>query len=235
MEKTISITPYQSRTFDIKSLKKYDSIYIGSDFCENKIPSTNDIKRLAKIFKGKIIPVFPILSEKAINRAAKLVDMITSVKNVEEIVANDWGLMNMIKKKYSHRFKLILGRLIMWEISDINKEFFNNFFKEYNISSVDIDNPILLKKLEGYGGKINFLNPLQFKAVTRFCPYMKNFTSELCTQECEKYGFIKLENKKAFCKDIYLFSTAYFSFNKRRVTDKRIQRLVESYIPKISK
>lgn len=227
MERTISITPLQCKKTGVKELKKYDSVYLGSEFCENKLPSADDVISLAETYKGRIVPVIPYLSDTGAERARQLFDSLPAGL-VSEAVVNDWSMLDFLRKKH-RKISPILGRLLMWEISSMNKPFLKAFCARYGIKSVEVDNPLVLANLKGYEGKINFNYPLQFKSTTRFCPYMKRFNSERCGQPCEKTGLIKLKNKKVFPLELLMFSNAYFIVNKP-LKDPRITRLVETKI-----
>lgn len=232
MEKSISIPPSQLKNLGASILKYYGHVYLGSEFCENQLPTKSEVLFLSKIYKGNIVLTTPILSEKGIIKVKSLINSLPKGL-IKEVVVNDWGLLRFLNEKHPE-ISPILGRLIMHEVFPINKDFLNNFCREYNIGSVEIDNPEIISELKMFSGKINFNYPFQFRSVTRFCPYMKKFNSEKCHRFCDRIGAMKLRNKKVYSKDIVLFSTAYFIYNNTIPKEAKISRIVRVILPTTS-
>lgn len=111
MEKAILIS-------DVENLKyvsqEYSRLYFGAEFCENLIPSAEDLNSaLEFISKNKMEFTFitPFLTNEGIKRIKPLLNLITKVKPDAEIVINDWGLLRLINREYQG-LNLSLGRLL---------------------------------------------------------------------------------------------------------------------------
>ena len=259
MERTISITPWALKTIKAEKLKGYDAVYLGCEFCENKLPSPGDFALLRKIFPGPVTAVTSMLSETGLERAKTLAAFLAR-GGTFEIVVNDWGLLRFLKKKYplkarpallaSRRMsstepeadqsrllgqkggaRPILGRLLMWEIAGMDKRFLNDFCLKHSVKAVETDSPEILEKLKGFKGAVHFNYPLRFRSVTRFCPHTKKFNSEPCAQICEKRGPVRLKNAKVMPEPIYMHANAYFVRNKP-LKHASIKRLVETLMEK---
>lgn len=230
MEKTISITPSQLTNINKTVLAKYHSVYIGSEFCENKLPSIKDIEILNKTFnKENIIITTPILSQK---KLLLLKDTLTYLYNnnlIKGVVINDWGLLEFVRNNLKN-LDISIGRFITWEIYEMNEKFKNIFFKKYNIKSIEVDNNIVLNKWTGKT-KYNMHYPLRALSLTRYCSYIKDFTSSNCNQECEKIGYTVIKNQNN--TKLILFSTSYFVLNNfsLKIQNKDVKRIVTTYIP----
>lgn len=229
MEKTISLTPSDLDSVGAARLKGCDAVYLGSEFCQNKLPSPADFKKLRALFPGRVIAMTSILTDSGLEKAAKLLTGVLAKEKTFEIVVNDWGLLALLQRKYKGKAKPVLGRLIMWEIARMDKTFLNSFCEEYGIEAVETDCQEVLGRLEGYKGRINFNYPLRFRSVTRFCPLLKKFNSNPCAGAC-KGAPVKLTNPKVLGEPLYMRGNAYFTPNKP-LKHKSIKRLVETFIP----
>lgn len=230
MERTISLTPSDIALMDAARLKGYDAVYLGSEFCQNKLPSPADYKRLRAIFPGPVVTMTAVLTDNGLEKADALLSGFLSKQKSFEIVVNDWGLLALLRKKYKGKARPILGRLIMWEIGSMDKKFLNSFCDEYGIKSVETDSSHILAALKGYKGNVNFHYPLMFRSVTRLCPLLKKFNSNPCAGAC-KGAPVKLTNPKVLGEPLYMRGNAYFTPN-RPISHSSIKRLVETFIPK---
>ena len=230
MEKTISLSPSDIGAVTAAGLKGCDAVYLGSEFCQNKLPSPADFKKLRAIFPGRVVTMTPILTDAGLEKAAKLAAGFLSKQKSFEIVVNDWGFLALLNSKYKGKAKPILGRLIMWEIGGMDKKFLNSFCEEYGIEAVETDCRDVMDKLDGYNGRVHFNYPLRFRSGTRFCPLLRKFNSPPCAGAC-KGAPAKLTNSKALDEPLYMLGNAYFTPN-RPLIRKAIKRLVETFIPK---
>ena len=139
MERTISLTPSELQLLTAERLKGYDAVYLGGEFCENKLPSPADYKKLAAIFPGRVVTVTSIMSDRGLGRAADLLKKHLGRQKTFEIVVNDWGLLRLLRDKYRGKARPVLGRLIVWEIARMDKQFLNSFCREYGIKAVEAD------------------------------------------------------------------------------------------------
>jgi hypothetical protein len=227
MEKSISLTPWELSRAEPGALRGYASVYLGSEFCENKLPSLADLKKLRALHKGAVVVETSLLSNRGLRAAAALVKALSAEKKKFEIVVNDWGLLRLLKKDFSRFAVPLIGRLISWEIAEMDKKFLNAFCAEYKVRAIEADSPETLKRLEGLKIPVNFHYPLRFVSVTRFCPHTKAFNSAPCARAC-KGETLKLTNPAALPEPIYRRGNAYFAAS-RLPRHKSIARLVKMY------
>ena len=105
---------------DDKKLKNIDRVYIGNDFCQEKI-NVNEIKKLFQYYDNKvnITLLLPFFTDTFFYKLEKILLFIegkTDIKNFE-IVFNDWGTFYYLRKKYP-AFKLVMGRLLTKQKKD---------------------------------------------------------------------------------------------------------------------
>lgn len=227
MERTISLAPSELRLVTAERLKGYDAVYLGGEFCENKLPSPADYRRLSALFPGRVVTVTSILSERGLARAAELLERHLGRQKEFEIVVNDWGLLRILQRKYRGRARPVLGRLIVWEIARMDKGFLNAFCREHGIRAVEADCEDVLKKLSGFKGAVHYHAPWRFRSTSRYCPHMKAFNSAPCARACA--APVRLKNPKVLGEDLYMIGNAYFTPN-RPVKSRLVRRTVEAFV-----
>ncbi|MCK5494757.1 MAG: hypothetical protein KAJ14_16735, partial [Candidatus Omnitrophica bacterium] len=139
----------------------FSRLYFGIEFCQNLIPSIEDVTVILKfIFERKIELTFvtPYLTNKGMGKIKPLLNYLIDKKSETEIVVNDWGLLKWIA--YEHpESNLILGRLLNkqkrgprilnldgkvsesmvshFQMSNIDSSIFSGFLKNKNIKRVE--------------------------------------------------------------------------------------------------
>ena len=226
MENAISLSATELPGLKPAALRGYDRVYIGSEFCQNRLPSAPAFLALAKAFKGPLTLVTPLLSDSGLDSAAALIKAVAPAKGKPlEVVVNDWGLLRLLKK--NKRARPVLGRLLMWEIGCMDKKFLNAFCREYRVAGVETDNAEVLAALKGCAAQVHYHYPFRFKSVTRFCSYIRDFNSSPCSMDCGS-AFVKLSHKD-IPEPIYLQGNAYFIPNKP-LKHPAIKRLVKTSV-----
>lgn len=227
MENAISLSVTELAGLKPAALKGYDRVYLGSEFCQNKLPTAAAFLKLEKLFGGPVTLVTPLLTDGGLDQAAALVKALCAVKRRRplEVVVNDWGLLRLLKRNKAAR--PVLGRLLMWEIGEMDKPFLNAFLREYRAAGVETDDPEVLAKLKGVSGPVHFHYPFRFKSVTRFCSYIRDFNSARCRLECGP-AFVRLSSR-AIPEPIYMQGNAYFIPNKP-LRHPLVKRLVKTSV-----
>jgi hypothetical protein len=103
---------------------RFDRIYYGAEFCENKIPDLNTLKRVyssAKKFKKRFTPsensltgftlLTPYVTTFGLKRLEPLFGYLDSQNSNIEVVVNDWGVLKLIRDNYKN-LQPVLGRLL---------------------------------------------------------------------------------------------------------------------------
>jgi ribosomal protein L30/L7E len=99
---------------------KHEIIYFGDGFCQNKIPTARDILkalRLAKKYDKKLVFVTPYVTSEGLKKLEKVFNTLSKNNYAGEIVFNDWGVFNSLKK-YPKLKHLVLGRLLAKQKTD---------------------------------------------------------------------------------------------------------------------
>lgn len=111
MEKAIFITKVNQLDY---INNKYNRIYYGNEFCERLIPSLRDLKEILNYVQGKKIDfsfVTPYVTDTGLEKLKLLFELLKALGIGCEIIINDWGVLNLINRKYLD-FQPVLGRLL---------------------------------------------------------------------------------------------------------------------------
>ena len=111
MEKAIHITnPDKFKYYR----PRYRRIYFGAEFCQNLIPSVKDVKFALTFAKKRSLHftlMTPFVTESGLIKLERIFKFLGSHPVDCEIVVNDWGVLEVLSKRYK-RFKLSIGRLL---------------------------------------------------------------------------------------------------------------------------
>jgi hypothetical protein len=222
---------------NIKFFKKYKNdkhIYFGSEFCEKKLFTLNDLKKVVyDNRKQKVTLVFPYLTQKYLDKAKGMFEFIKLHTDVFcEIVFNDWGLFYFLRKNHP-KIKLVLGRLLTKQKTDpffydvmSNKQTIsyskNNIFipkkvskdtKEYFLQTLInskifqkfmIKNNIVRVEVDNVNWQMKIKLPKKIK-VSVYYPYVKITT----TRFCNYLNMLKNRNCTKHCEKISIELNKY--------------------------
>ncbi len=209
MEKALLLSPSEAeRAVPLKTLP-YATLIVGSEFCQNQLPSLAALKGLARRFSGvKLALATAFVTDKGLRRWERLLASLPRGL-VSEVIVNDWGLLPALKKHGP--FALSAGRLLMRELAGMDKGWTAAFLKDAGITAAETDTPGLAAAAARLRLKTSSHRPLVFTAVTTFCPFEKHFRAE-CGHSCEN-RLVKLENRH-LPLPLYLGEKAYFAPRK---------------------
>ncbi|UCF56808.1 MAG: hypothetical protein JSW15_12185 [Deltaproteobacteria bacterium] len=91
-----------------------DRIYIGDEFCFNRLPSLGELDRLYQFAEKKGLGVTfltPPLTDEGLERSTPLLDYLKERDPRTEVVVNDWGVLSFLNERYP-LFQLAIGRLL---------------------------------------------------------------------------------------------------------------------------
>lgn len=213
----------------IDKYKIYKRIYLGSEFCEKKLFTIQDLKIIVKKnYKQKVTLVFPYLTQPYLDKVKVMFKFIDLHKDIfDEIVFNDWGLFYFIRKNYTN-IKLVLGRLLTKQKTDpfayeivyskqrisssknnvfipkqvakTTKEYFSQTLINSKIfKKFMISNNIFRVELDNVNWKINIKLPKKIK-VSIYYPYVKITT----TRHCAYLNMLKQCEKQCEKKNVKL-------------------------------
>ncbi len=145
MEKAIFVTILKNAK-KLSSLKEYERLYLGNEFCENLIPSIKEVKETIKFCNEnnlKFTFVTPYITNKSIELLKDIFIIISKEKPSSEIVINDYGILEIMKElNLMTSLKPVLGRLLVKMKTEPRiKMFLNNkrLMKHYRKSNIDSD------------------------------------------------------------------------------------------------
>jgi len=111
MEQSIFIT----KISHLKYIKqKYSRLYYGNEFCERLIPTVRDLKRILSFVKKRGLDfsfVTPYVTNIGLDKLRILFELLKDKKVNCEVIINDWGVLNLINRKYPD-LAPVLGRLL---------------------------------------------------------------------------------------------------------------------------
>jgi hypothetical protein len=196
---------------DLNLCDKFDRIYFGDEFCENKMPNLYNLKFLQRnIINKKITVVFPYITQSNFKKISGMVKFIS--KNglkFDEIAFNDWGIFYFIRQHYPN-LKLVLGRLLTKQKTDpfANDIILNQqeivsskqkvfvpkkisadtleYFSQSLINSLTfqkfmVENNIIRVELDNLNWDMNIKLPKDIK-ISIYFPYIKISTTRYCGQ-----------------------------------------------------
>lgn len=159
MEKALFISKVENLKYFNKD---YTRLYFGNEFCENLIPTINELSKVLSFISRKKLDftfVTPYITNKGLKKLQPLIDLVSKENKEAEIVTNDWGLLKLVNSK---KLKPVLGRLLVkmkkgprilnligntpeetinpFRKSNIEVPIFQRFLQENNIERVEIDN-----------------------------------------------------------------------------------------------
>jgi len=180
---------------------------VGSEYCQNCLPSADQLARLRRRHRGKISLATSLLTDAGLARLEALLRRAVKGRLISELIANDWGLLPFIRR--TPGFSVSAGRLLVEELSRMDPAWARQLCREHRIASAEADNPGLARRIErGLGLKVSYHVPYRFKAVTTFCPFERHFRAD-CAFTCARGGPGRLWNPHVG-QGLYLHEKAYF-------------------------
>ncbi|MBI3815750.1 MAG: hypothetical protein HY279_14940 [Nitrospinae bacterium] len=95
-------------------------LYFGDEFCENKIPPLPSLRKhyaLCNETGLRLMFATPPVTDHGLEKLKKLFKYLDGLKEEIEVVINDFGVLNLIKKGYPY-LRPVLGRLMNKMIRD---------------------------------------------------------------------------------------------------------------------
>jgi len=199
------------------NISRYRFFYVGSEFCERKIPNVNELKK----FKGKyVVLMTPILTNKSIDKIINLVENCKDI--IKEVVINDIGIFDYLKNK----IKINIGRVLL---VNMNYSFNHGIVKRKItnwVNAFEID-PLIIKKGYMFGisnKKFHLHLPFSYLGHSKNCSFEKMYSCKLCSDGC-----VKIKSKIA--DYVYMCFNAYFlkdiSFDSRKIFINKVTRIVK--------
>lgn len=203
---------------------KADLVYLGSEFCQNLLPRPEDFSRAVKVFKKRVVLVTPFLTDRCFRDIEKILRAHSGGEKLE-IVANDLGLIDLVRKKYASKASLSLGRILGNLMKSSSAEFMTGFLAGHGIKRAEADSPEQADRCGRFGGvACTYHIPYSYVAVTRFCPWEKHWVEENCRYTCQAGG--KKLTSRLMPRPLLLMNCAYFTDGGKPAGNANIDRIV---------
>lgn len=184
MQKNIQKAIIFSTEPNYKKIKeKYNIIYLGSEFCQNLIPSEQEVKKVVDIGFKKVVLFIPFLTEERFNQYKNLISKLA--KNYEkkiEISTSDIGIIYFLNKRFPKIPKNI-SRPLSIEFVRMKDEILKETIKELKINAIETDEEIFIQKLTKNKINTHFHMKLAFVALQRHCAFTGKITTN-CNKIC---------------------------------------------------
>lgn len=235
MEEAIFIKKIQDIN---KSKTNYERIYFGEEFCENKLPSLKDFKSIYEYTyqnQKKLTIVFPYVTDNGLMKIKHILDSLDIYSPRFEIVANDWGVIHLIKEKYPEA-NVAVGRLLnkikrdprikaaetflpketydLYKSSNLLTNVSEHLLRLLDIEDIEFDYP-----LHGVNLKENDFNyivhyPFGYITTTRLC--LKNISTHnnkneySCSNRLCEYTILEHKNDGFPCRVFQKGNTVFY-------------------------
>ena len=110
MEKALLINNPQQ----LNRLAGFSRIYYGAEFCQNKIPEPDILKKVysaAKRYNKEFTLLTPYVTTQGLAKLEPLLRYLDEQNNRTEVVFNDWGVLKLIRER-RRNIQPVLGRLL---------------------------------------------------------------------------------------------------------------------------
>lgn len=235
--------------------KNIERLYIGNEFCHNLFPSLQDLIKMLEKAKEESFNVtlcFTYIRESYIQKTKDIIEKVydwCKINNFKiEIVVNDWGMLELLKRKEFY-FTLCLGTLLnkrkkdpryiykngyeknkeLLSLNSLNNKKFREFLKDNNIERYEYES--CNYKIVIPEGKHSLHFPFYMTNSSQYCPLYAMCTTmnrgnqklvKSCPKYCRDYVFLYPKHLKMIGK-----YNSLFGFDDTLLKDKEI---LEYYI-----
>lgn len=189
------------------------AVYLGSEFCENLLPTPAQLKKVAALPGKRVVLVTPFLTEPSLKKVEMLIKSWPASRGKLEIVANDIGLIHLAAKKYKAKVALSAGRVLAGLLRNSPDAFVEKFIAEHGIARVEVDRAEIADRFTRFGLPASFHAPYAVAGLTRFCPWERRWTGGRCRYSCRK-GPRALKSR-LMPETLYLSTAGYFTAGEK--------------------
>ncbi len=227
-EKALQLSAPAFRAAPARARRGLDLLYLGDEFCQNLVPSPDDFACAVDAFGGRVVLVTPLLTDAAFDSVEEIVEAHASPRRPLELVVNDLGLLHAARARWARSVRPSLGRVFMHRVKVMPRGFARGFLKEHGVRRVELDDPALLPRFEGFGLKYSFHTPFRYLSVTRFCPWERRWQGP-CGYAC--LGAVRKLEHPRLPAPLLLKGQAYGVRTGRPPRHPAIDRLVGEPLP----
>lgn len=208
-ERAVSITPPELGDLDEKVIRRYDRVYLGSEFCQHLLPSMGDVRALKDKGVEELTVLTPLLPTAQLRSFLKLFGGILKLFPRAELSLADLGLMRAVNRAYGGAVPLLLARPVSADFIRMDERFLERFFAENNLRLLETDEPDRVAAFRGRGVKFSFHYPFKYLSMTRLCPFVKGGA---CARACAGKT-LRIDQTAPYRGSFFLKNNFYFSEN----------------------
>ena len=192
--------------------QKVTRIYFGGEFCDRLLPDKKIMQRVLNLIEQHQLSLSlltPLLSDSAL---ARLKQVFAILPKGTEVVVNDWGTLNILRREYKH-LTPIIGRQLCKMIKDprlpseqwtklyphgVQSGPFHQLLKRFDIERIEMDVPPFAKvdDFESEDKSVSAHFPYGFSVKGRMCKigameietHRKFGPGHGCNKECLTYS-----------------------------------------------
>jgi hypothetical protein len=184
MKKALALGAAEWRKARPTAFQGFDLLYLGDEFCQNLLPTRRDFDSAASNFDGRVVLVTPLLTDTVFDEVERIIRRHASRTRRLEVVANDLGLLHILRQRYAGRVDVSLGRVFGHRVKVMPQGFAGDFLRLHGVGRVELDDASLLPRFEHFSGiRISFHKPFLYRSVTRFCPWESHWPGP-CSYSC---------------------------------------------------
>lgn len=207
-------------------LRRYDRVYLGSNFCQELLPRGRDLEAVLKAGAKAVTLATPLLTGAALAAFLGELKGLLRLAPRLEVSCNDLGLAEGIRKKFGGKVPLSLGRPISIDFIRMEKAALAKFLRGLGFGWLESDEADMVRQLPaGFPVPVAFHYPLKYKAMSRLCPRTGRMNSGGCGRPCGA-GAFEISPPDGSAK-LTVFENGYFERN-RPSADRHVQRLVRT-------
>lgn len=225
--KAVALSAPGFRAARPSALKGFDLLYLGDEFCQNLLPSRADFLNAAEKFRGRVVLVTPLLTDAVFDEMERIITSFPAGGKLE-VVVNDLGLLHTAARRYAGRVSVTLGRVFAHRVKVMPSGFAAGFLKKHGVKRIELDDPALLARFEGFGVKFSFHTPFRYLSTTRFCPWERHWPGS-CSLTCLGKT-LKLEHQR-LPRPLFLKGQAYGLKTASIPAHPALDRLVREALP----
>lgn len=171
----------------------YSRLYFGNEFCQNLLPSIEELRYVLKFVLDGEIPftfVTPFVTDNYLPTVQRLICEIDRLKPRSEVVFNDFGVFHMLKR-LDHQLLPVMGRLLCrmkrgprlmpiidklpkttvnyFRRSNLTVPILREFLIDHGVKRIELDNVLQGIDLEVTPLEASIYYPFAYVTTTRFC------------------------------------------------------------------
>lgn len=211
------------------ALAGLDCLYVGDEFCQAKLPSAAELKRLRTVFPGRLVVVSSFLTDAWLARFKKLA-LALAGREEYGFVVNDLGALSWLRGLRGFRPAVSLGRVLVHDLGEfIRSSRFRLLFGGMALSA-EIDSAFDLAVCSAAPGLgLNLQVPMKFSAFSRNCYVTGRLNSKTCLA-CKGAKYEKLPPGPVR-ERLYLRANALFTGNAAEFPAPRVAAMAASKLP----